>query len=193
MLAWLATNGLIENFAVVTLNMSEGRTPVAHLQALMPAARFRVRSAAGGVFLDPGSYQRYTSTRPPWTGWTPRERARLYLTLKPRILDAYRMLGYPDGDFDPVLEKAIAGLLAVPIIDSDIPVRETIITYKFVDPDLEALSPAQKQLLRMGPRNIRLVQQKLPSDCDAARPGPRSGAGAHGLRPTLTVNRRPAH
>ena len=113
------------------------------------------------MFLDPASYQRYDEYAAAVDGMDATGVARLYLTLKPRILDAYRVLGNPDGDFDPVLEKSIAGLLAVPSIDGDIPVRETIITYEFVDPDLEALSSAQKQLLRMGPRNIRLVQQKL--------------------------------
>ena len=158
---WLASKGLIENFAVVTLNVSEGRTPVTHLQALAPTARFRVRSTEGGVFLDPGSYQRYDEYATAVDGLDATGTARLYLTLKPRILDAYRALGYPDGDFDPVLAKAMAVLLAVPSIDHDIPVREKIVSFVFVDPALEALSPAQKQLLRMGPRNIGLVRQKL--------------------------------
>ena len=51
--------------------------------------------------------------------------------------------------------------MSVPTIDHDIPVREKIVTYLFVDPELEELSSAQKQLLRMGPRNVGLVQQKL--------------------------------
>jgi hypothetical protein len=32
--------------------------------------------------------------------------------------------------------------------------------YAFADPKLEALGPVEKHLLRMGPRNARLVQQK---------------------------------
>jgi hypothetical protein len=32
---------------------------------------------------------------------------------------------------------------------------------RYADPALEALTPAQKQLLRTGPRNVRLVQAKL--------------------------------
>jgi hypothetical protein len=33
--------------------------------------------------------------------------------------------------------------------------------FAFEDPALESLSPPQRQLLRMGPRNARIVQQKL--------------------------------
>ena len=111
--------------------------------------------------LDPARYHRYDGYAAAVDGLDAVGTARLYLTLKPRIVDAYRTLGYPNGDFDPVLAKAIALLLAVPSIDRPIPVREKIITYAFVDPELEGLSAAQKQLLRMGPQNIALVQQKL--------------------------------
>jgi len=34
------------------------------------------------------------------------------------------------------------------------------VNYKFADPSLEALSPLQKQLVRMGPTNTKRVQDK---------------------------------
>jgi hypothetical protein len=40
-------------------------------------------------------------------------------------------------------------------------VTQSKVLYTFDDPALEALTPPQRQLLRMGPRNERLVQQKL--------------------------------
>ena len=160
-LAWLATKGLIENFAVVTLNISEGQSPIKHIQRLAPKPRFRVKKVRDGVYLDPISYQRYDEYAAAIGGLDPVGTARLYLTLKPRIVDAYGMLGHPEGDFDPVIERAIAALLAVPVIESDIPLREKILSYEFANPDLESLSAPQKQLLRMGPANIRIVQGKL--------------------------------
>jgi hypothetical protein len=36
-----------------------------------------------------------------------------------------------------------------------------VITWRYEDPGLEDLSPAQKQLLRMGPANVRRVQRQL--------------------------------
>jgi hypothetical protein len=94
-------------------------------------------------------------------GLDPAGTARLYLTVKSRIMDAYRNLGFPEGDFDPVLERAIGVLLATPAIEGAIPLREKVITYQFVDPDIESLPTATKQLLRMGPDNMRIVQAKL--------------------------------
>jgi hypothetical protein len=35
------------------------------------------------------------------------------------------------------------------------------VLYVYSDPQLESLSAAQKQLLRTGPRNVRLVQARL--------------------------------
>ena len=76
-------------------------------------------------------------------------------------MDAYRELGFPEGDFDPVLERAIGVLLATPAVEGDSALREKVITYEFVDPNVESLPAAAKQLLRMGPDNMRIVQAKL--------------------------------
>ena len=160
-LAWLATSGLIETFTVVTLNISEGQTPVSHLRALRPAAKFRARTTKDGVFLDTMSYRRYDDYAAAVDGLDATGTARLYLTLKPRIMDAYRNLGHPEGDFDPVLERAIAMLSPVPRVDTDIALKEKVLSYQMLDPNLEDLFPAQKQLLRMGPRSTGLVQEKL--------------------------------
>ena len=159
--AWLALKGLIRNFTVVTLNISNGETPAVHLRRLAPASRFRVREAAGTVYLDPRSYQRYDAYADAVSGLDARGTARLYATLKPRITEASRELGNPTGDFDPVLERAIVELLRVPVVDGDVRVTAKIISYAFADPRLEALSAAQRQFLRMGPRNVRMVQSKL--------------------------------
>jgi hypothetical protein len=160
-LAWLATNGLIENFTVATLNLSEGRTPVRHWTALKPKERFSVTKGPGGTRLDPKSYRRYDDFAAAIAGLDPAGTARLYLTLKPRIMDAYRDLGYPEGDFDPVLERAISTLLRTKELTGEIALEKEILTYGFADPDLQALLPAQKQLLRMGPENMRIVQNRL--------------------------------
>jgi hypothetical protein len=160
-LAWLATNGLIENFAVATLNLSEGKTPVAHWPTLAPKARFSVLQSPRGTVLDTKSYRRYDDYAAAISGLDPAGTARLYLTVKPRIIDAYRALGYPEGDFDPVLERAIGVLLATRPLAGDLALREKVITYEFVDPDIESLPAAAKQLLRMGPDNMRIVQTKL--------------------------------
>ena len=75
--------------------------------------------------------------------------------------DAYRELGHPEGDIDAATERAIVALLQTPVRDADIELRQRPLSYRFRDPALERLSPAQKQLLRMGPRNMRIVKARL--------------------------------
>ena len=160
-LAWLATDGLIANFTVATFNISDEKTPVMHLRTLAPQTPFSVLKTPRGFVVDPKSYHRYDEYAAAVSGLDPAGTARLYLTLKPRITEAYRELGFPEGDFDRVLESAIKGLLATPAIASDAVLREKPLTYAFVDPDIESLTPAQKTLLRMGPDNMRRVQDQL--------------------------------
>jgi hypothetical protein len=159
--AWLATKGLIANFTVTTLTIAEGRTPVQFLRPIAPRGRFRTRSAGAELFVDPRSYDRYNPHADAIAALDAVGTASLYLTLKPRISDAYRELGYPDGDFDRVLERAIGVLLQTPALDEKVALEPKGVTYAYSDPKLESLSPAQRQFLRMGPRNSQAIRAKL--------------------------------
>jgi hypothetical protein len=70
-------------------------------------------------------------------------------------------LGHPGGGFRRALDKAIGALLAVPVLPADVELLPHAVGFRYADPKLEALTPAQKQFLRIGPRNVRLVQGKL--------------------------------
>jgi hypothetical protein len=159
--AWLATKGLIVNFTVATLNVAEGRTPVQVLRSIAPRGRFQTTSAGEELFVDPRSYERYNPHGDAIGALDSAGTASLYLTLKPRITDAYRELGYPEGDFDRVLERAIGRLLQTPALGDKVGLQPKAVTYAYSDPKLESLSPAQKQLLRLGPRNAQTIRSKL--------------------------------
>ena len=159
--AWLTTKGLIANFTVTTLTIAEGRTPAQFLRPIAPRGRFRTTSAGEELFVDPRSYERYNLHADAIAALDSVGTASLYLTLKPRISDAYRELGYPEGDFDRVLERAIGVLLQTPALDEKVALEPKGVTYAYSDPKLESLSPAQKQFLRMGPRNSQAIRAKL--------------------------------
>ena len=95
------------------------------------------------------------------SGLDARGSARLYATLKPRIVDAYRELGHPDGNIDQALEHALIDLLKTPVLEGDVALASKSVAYEFADAQLQSLSSAQRQFLRMGPRNVRLIQAKL--------------------------------
>ena len=159
--AWLATKGLIANFTLVTLTIAEGRTPAQSLRSIAPRGPFRTTRSRDGLFVDPRSYERYDAHADAIAALDPAGTASLYLTLKPRIADAYKELGYPEGDFDRVLERAIGVLLQTPTLDEKATLFPKGVTYAYHDPTLQSLSPAQKQLLRLGPRTGQVVRGKL--------------------------------
>jgi hypothetical protein len=163
---WLTTDGLIQNFVVVTARIADGEIPGSELKKLGPVPPFQTRTSGGMLYLDPASYQRYDRYAQAVSALDARGTARLYATLKPRVGDAYKRLGQPAGDFDAVLERAIVQLLSVPLTSGDIAVEPRGIGYGFADERLERLSPGQKQLLRMGPQNARAVQAKLREIAD---------------------------
>lgn len=161
-MAWLTTDNLIRNFAVVVLNIADRDLPSKHLRAVTPSGGFTVITDRGRTYLDPASYRRYDGYADAFEAMDAKGAAKLYATLKPRINEAFRELGHPRDDAaDATLRRALQSLLATPVIETRIPLRQPGVMYAFEDPTLESLSPAQRQLLRMGPRNVRIIQQKL--------------------------------
>jgi hypothetical protein len=161
--AWLATKDLVRGFTASVVNVSEGNVPRTHLAVLKPSSSFRMVEREGRAYVDPQSYQRYNALADAVASVDPLDAARLYSTLKPRIEEAYRELGFPEGSFDRALERALVRMLETPFVKDPIlltPLDEGI-GYGFADPRLEALSDAQKQLLRMGSRNALMIQGSL--------------------------------
>jgi len=160
-MAWLPTNGHIRNFTVVVANIADGVTPAKHLSVLRPSGRFLIVNAGGGIYTNPRDYRRYAAIADAVASVDPAGAARLYATLKPRIEEAHRELGSADASFDTTLERAIVALLKTPILESPIPLKPKGIGYAYVDERLESLTAAQKQLLRMGPRNVGTIRRGL--------------------------------
>jgi Protein of unknown function (DUF3014) len=159
--AWLASDGLIRNIVASVDAVANGTTPSAHLRPLAPAGSFSAEPRGEDFVIDLRSYRRYDGIADTVSTLDADGLARAYATLRPRLQEAYEELGYPDGSFDDAVERALRRLLETPVVERDVDVRPAPVLYQFTDSRLERLAPAQKQLLRMGPRNGRLIQSKL--------------------------------
>jgi hypothetical protein len=159
--AWLATPDLVRRFVAVVCNVAAGDNPRPHLTFMAPESQFGVIERHGRVYIDPASYARYAAAADVVASLDAEGTAGLYRTLTPLIDEAYRELGHPEGAFPDTLRKAIGVLLATPVVEGDVQLTRKVTTFALADPNLEKLSPAQKHFLRMGPRNIRLIQAKL--------------------------------
>jgi len=158
---WLTTDALIVNFVAVTSRIATGVTPAGELKTMGPVPRFATRTSGDDTYIDPASYRRYDRYAEAISTLDTRGTVGLYNTLKPRMRDAYGRLVSRDDDFDPVLERAIIKLLEVPVVEGNIALQPHGTVWAFEDPSLQGLTAAQKQLLRMGPQNVRAVQSKL--------------------------------
>lgn len=159
--AWLTTDQLLRNFVVVVKNIGDGDTPSGHLHMVAPQGRFQTRQQGARSYIDARSHARFDPHASAVSGLDAQGTAQLYATLKPRIDEAYREVAGKEADFDRALQRAIVELLRTPVVEGDVLMVPATVGYAYADPKLESLSHAQKQLLRMGPRNVRAVQEKL--------------------------------
>jgi len=174
---WLARTGLVRTLTAVVVNVADGETPRPHLEFLAPKQRFRAaRRPAQVIVPDPAGFAGYDVFADAIASVDAAAAAAAYKTLAPLFEAAYVELGHPQGGFPAALDKAIKALLAVPVLRADVELVPHAIGFRYADPRLEALTPAQKQFLRTGPRNVRIVQAKLREL--AAALAPRAGTPA---------------
>jgi hypothetical protein len=169
--AWLATGNLARTFTAAVENVSLGASPSPNLAFLKPREPYRAvqRTGANGMewIPDPASYRRYDLATEVFTSIDPQAAADVYRRLRGLMQEAFADLGYPDQSFESALETAFTTLLETPIPDTAPLLERHVGTYRYVDPRLENLSPAQKHLLRMGPDSARRVKDQLRRLADA--------------------------
>lgn len=158
---WLATDHLAEQFTAIVQGVSEGKAPSRMLAAFRPSTPLTVATRGGQTVIDPRSYARYDSVADAVTSLDAAASVRAYRTLAPRLNEAYGQLGISDSTLDAALQHAIIRLVKTPIPDGDIAVEPRGGGWAFANADLEALSPAQKLLIRTGPANAKRIQARL--------------------------------
>jgi hypothetical protein len=159
--AALKEAGVIDRFVAAVDQLAEGQAPRRDLDSLRPTGRFLVLGREPELRLDPASYHRYDALAKAMASVDAKAAAAAYRRLAPLCEESYRALGYPEGGFEQRLRAALALLVATPRSDDSPALVAQVKRYEFADPHLESLADAQKQLLRMGPANAKLVTDKL--------------------------------
>lgn len=157
----IAVEGLVRAFVAAVVAIANGESPRGMVEHLEPADGFDIAEREGRVVIDPASFERYTWITGVFSSLDATAAAELYGQVKPLLDEAYRDLGYPGGQFREALDAAMNRLSSTPVPEGYVEVRRGNVLWEFRDPALEALSPPQKHLLRMGPANARLVQSKI--------------------------------
>lgn len=167
---------------VATLDALSGKQVPAAIKAVEgPAGTFQatanddpasvIRNAAGDPIpqyvVDPVNYQRYTPYVEMLEAADTGALVASYRDHRPLFEEAFRQLGYPEGDFDQRLRALIDELLATPDVSGTVRLIKPEAYYLYADEELESLTAGQKILLRMGPDNAARVKARLVAIRDA--------------------------
>ena len=160
--AWLSPNELIRKFVAFVDGVAVGQVVKDPVWILAPEGPFLAQQISEKVYLlDSASYKRYDFFTAVMVSIDARRAAEFFVLVRPMLQQAYDELGYPNRKFDDVVFQAIGRLLETPVINEPIRLVRPVVMYQFENKKLESLSAAQKQLIRMGPKNTRTLQVKL--------------------------------
>ncbi|MDD8012084.1 MAG: DUF3014 domain-containing protein [Acidobacteriota bacterium] len=160
---WLRQKDIVRTGVAAIDSIARGESPAALLPFLAPEGKFLAAERNGSYTLDPRSYRRYDPLVNAFTAVPDKTLVTWYKTLRPTLEKAFRELGYPNVTFAQRVQQAIEQLTQTPLPHEEAALERKVLSYAYGDPDLESLNPAQKHLLRFGPRNAARIQDKLRS------------------------------
>jgi hypothetical protein len=148
-----ATPNVVRAIVLAVVQIGDGKTPAKSLSALEPVGQVSMT----GTRIDPATYARWNGAVAALTSANPADAAQAYVNVKPIFDEAYAELGYPNGDFDEAVVRAIRTLSATPEVPADAVLLQRSNTVEYDDARLRGLLPVQKQLLLIGPDHRRAV------------------------------------
>jgi hypothetical protein len=158
---WLTQDDLVRRFAVVIDNATNGDYPRRQLGFLAPPEKYPVLQKDDRIFVDPEGYHRFDHFVDVVVSVDAQRGAILLDNLAPLLVPAMKELGQLDPDPVVAMHKGVDQVLTTPVVDGDIELVQPEVVYLYADPKLEALTPLQKQLLRMGPQNLQRLKAYL--------------------------------
>ena len=159
-MTWLVPEELAMNFVRAVAAVAYDEPPQSSLEPLRPDEGFSVVRRGQRFYPAETSFRRYNLAVEIFDSIDVAGIASAYGRLEPLFEQAHDELGYPN-EFGDTLERAVTRLLATPIPDAPPELRLRVISFEYVDPGLEGLSPAQTLLLRLGPDNGDRVRAKV--------------------------------
>lgn len=156
----LVTEDMVRRSVVFIDNLAQGKVAKKHYPVSKPADNFMVIED-DLIITDPNSFERYTPYVNMLNSMSTAQLVRLYEQYKPLISEAYEEIGYNGNEFDYTLQEALGELLETPIPESNLPLIQESVTYKYAYAEWEQLSDAQKLFLRMGPENMKKAKKRL--------------------------------
>lgn len=159
---WFSSNQLISKYLTIVNDFSQGQRPYKHFHFLRLKQAFIVKQDTTGLIIAAESYQRFDPLIKAIDQLNINTSLNYYRAYQPLLQEVFETFAYPNSyKLDDLFKKAIAQILQAPIITGPITLIHHNRRYKFADQTLEALNPVHKQIIRMGPENTAILQNKL--------------------------------
>lgn len=159
---WLNADQLIRKYVVIANDFSQGLRLEKNLRFLQLDQPFAVDQEGESLFISSKTYQRYDGLAAAINALDVQATLSVYKKFRPLLVQVFKEFSYPEEyGLEDIMMKAAAVILAAPVRDERIALEKGSAHYKFADQQLEALNPVHKQMLRMGPENTRIIQNKL--------------------------------
>ena len=162
---WLRTDQLVRKYVVIANDFSQGLTIRTHMRFLEPEQPFAVVQDDQNneeFIIAARNYERFDALASAIDAMDVQATLDVYKKFRPLFQQVFDEFGYPEEySLDDIFTKAAAEILAAPVIEGEIALVRPGLRYKFADGKLEALNRVHKQMLRMGPENTRIIQNKI--------------------------------
>ncbi|MEX1668246.1 DUF3014 domain-containing protein [Zhongshania guokunii] len=157
---WLQPAEQVRKWVSAIDQLATYRLPTKHLPIVYSKEPFLVIKTEEGLVNDPGNYKRWDGMISTVTAAEPKSLAIFYKKWSPFLEGTYNELGNPQS-FDNQLRTMIEHLLMVEPIPENAAFKRPKVLYEYVDPVLENADPLSKWMWRLGPDNMKKLQDWL--------------------------------
>ncbi|MCB1042945.1 MAG: DUF3014 domain-containing protein [Acidobacteria bacterium] len=158
---------LLRRFVTTSDLVSRDKNPFKQIFAFRPAGEFRVTERGDRLFVAIENYERFEPLVSAMQEVDMAKASQLYHHIEPLLQQAYGELGNPDGTWEQTLLQAIDRILNADVPETPPEVIGSSGVYIYKDPQLEALPPIHKLLIRMGKDNANRCKDTLRAFRDA--------------------------
>lgn len=157
---WMTAEEQVRKWVLTVDNFADGELIGKYRPWGYPMAKFAVEETPAGLRMSEANFRRTSELLDVALALDPELLARYYRAWRPLLEKAYGELG-KGGDFDSRLHAAITKALNVKPLTREPLLERVKVMYTYKDPALENASGIEKMMWRMGPQNMKRVQQYL--------------------------------
>lgn len=157
---WVSQDDLVRRLAVFADNATRGELARRPLAFLKPVGRFDVVEREDRLYADPRNALRFDPILDLLESIDPKTAAAFLKTIEPLLETAFQELG-SSLSARPALDEVIARIIETPKNSIGQELVQSKVLYEYKDARYESLPPFEKQLLRLGTRNLERLELYL--------------------------------